>query len=110
MPAKSLIVLTPHYKLPASFTQGPIDKVYHFCYTPIMPTINPRVNVVLEKPLFLSLKKLAVHDGVSLSTKVRDLIREALEEYEEAFLVNFAAQRAKTFKRSKALTHEQVWK
>jgi hypothetical protein len=68
------------------------------------------VNVVLEKPLFMALKKLATKDGVSLSTKVRDLIREALEEYEEAFLVNVAQERAKTFKRAQALTHEQVWK
>ena len=75
-----------------------------------MPTTSPRVNVVLEKPLFLTLKKLATKDGVSLSTKVRDLIREALEEYEESFLVRVAEERAKTFKRSRALTHEQVWK
>ncbi|MBI5208983.1 MAG: antitoxin, RHH family protein [Elusimicrobia bacterium] len=75
-----------------------------------MPSLNPRVNVVLEKPLFLTLKKLAAKDGVSLSTKVRDLIREALEEYEEAFLVSAARERSKTFKRAQALTHEQVWK
>lgn len=75
-----------------------------------MPTTSPRVNVVLEKPLFLTLKKLAAKDGVSLSTKVRDLIRGALEEYEDALLVQFAADRAKTFKRSEALTHDQVWK
>jgi hypothetical protein len=75
-----------------------------------MPSVNPRVNVVLEKPLFMTLKKLAAKDGVSLSTKVRDLIREALEEYEEAFLVSVAQERARTFKRAQALTHEQVWK
>ncbi len=75
-----------------------------------MPTINPRVNVVLEKPLFLTLKKLASKDGVSLSTKVRDLIREAIEEYEEAYLVKVAEERAKTFRRDQALTHKQIWK
>ena len=75
-----------------------------------MPTLNPRVNVVLEKPLFATLKKLATKDGVSLSTKVRDLIRGALEEYEESFLVEVAEERAKTFKRSQALTHKQIWK
>ena len=75
-----------------------------------MPTTNPRVNVVLEKPLFMALKKLAVKDGVSMSTKVRDLIREALEEYEESCLVGVAEERAQTFKRRQALTHEQVWK
>ena len=58
----------------------------------------------------MSLRKLAAKDGVSLSTKVRDLIREALEEYEEAFLVQAAEERGRTFKRDQALTHEQVWK
>ena len=75
-----------------------------------MPSLNPRVNVVLEKPLFATLKRLAAKDGVSLSTKVRDLIREALEEYEAAFLLGVAQERAKTFKRARALTHDQVWK
>lgn len=75
-----------------------------------MPTTSPRVNVVLEKPLYSRLKKLATKDGVSLSTKVRDLIREALEEYEDVYLVRVAEERMKTFDRSKALTHDQVWK
>jgi hypothetical protein len=75
-----------------------------------MPTPNPRVNVVLEKPLFHGLKKLAARDGVSLSTKVRDLVRDALEEYEDAVLVSFADARSRTFRRSKAQRHDQVWK
>lgn len=64
----------------------------------------------MEKPLYRRLKKLADKDGVSLSTKVRDLIREALEEYEDVYLVRLAEEREKTFDRSKALTHAQVWK
>lgn len=75
-----------------------------------MPTTNPRVNVVLEQPLYANLQKLAKREGVSLSTKVRDLIREALEEYEDSILVRMAAERSKTFKREKALSHKQVWK
>jgi predicted DNA-binding ribbon-helix-helix protein len=75
-----------------------------------MPIANPSVSVVLEKPLFAALKKLAAKDGVSLPIKARDLIREALEEHEESRLVAVAEARAKTFKRRKALTHEQVWK
>ena len=75
-----------------------------------MPSLNPRVNVVLEKPLFLTLRRLAAKDGVSLSTKVRDLIREALEEYEETYLLAVAETRDKTFKRDRTLTHAQVWK
>jgi len=43
-----------------------------------MPTDKPRLNVVLEPPLYLKVKKLAKKDGVSLSLKARDLIRESL--------------------------------
>jgi len=37
-----------------------------------MPTKNPRINVVLEKPLYNSIERLAKKEGVSLSLKVRD--------------------------------------
>ena len=74
-----------------------------------MPTKQPRLNVVLERPVFRSVERLAVRDGVSLSLKARDLIREALELHEDAYLAEQAHERAKTFVRSKALTHEQVW-
>ncbi|PCI31393.1 MAG: antitoxin, RHH family protein [Elusimicrobia bacterium] len=75
-----------------------------------MPAANPRINVVLEKPLYAALMKLAEKDGVSLSMKARDLLREALSEFEDATLVELAAQRAKSFDRKKALTHKQAWK
>ena len=74
-----------------------------------MPTKHPRLNVVLEPPVFRSVKRLAEHDGVSLSLKARDLIREALELYEDAYLGELARAREATFDRRKALTHEQVW-
>ncbi len=75
-----------------------------------MPTVNPRVNVVLEKPLYAAVRELARQSGVSLSTKVRDLVREAIELEEDEVLVRFAAQREKTFNRASALNHEQVWR
>ena len=75
-----------------------------------MPTTSPRVNVVLEEPLFRNLKKLAAKGGVSLSTMARDLIRQALADHEEACLVQVADERARTFKRTQAVTHAQVWK
>ena len=74
-----------------------------------MPTKHPRLNVVLEKPVLQSVKQLARRDGVSLSMKARDLIREALELHEDAYLAERAHERAATFDHSKALTHEQVW-
>ncbi len=42
-----------------------------------MPANSPRVNVVLERPLYEALKRLAQRDGTSLSLKARDLLRDA---------------------------------
>ena len=44
-----------------------------------MATKNPRLNIVLEPPLYQTIKRLAEKDGISLSLKARDLIRLALE-------------------------------
>ncbi len=48
-----------------------------------MPSKNPRVNAVLEEPLFRAVQVLARREGVSLSQKVRDLVREAVELAED---------------------------
>ncbi len=74
-----------------------------------MPTKNPRVNVVLEKPLYESVRRLAEKEDISLSLKIRDLVREALEAEEDAALAQFAEERERSFKRSRALSHKQVW-
>ncbi len=74
-----------------------------------MPTKNPRINVVLEKPLYDSVRRLAEKEDVSLSLKIRDLVRAALEAEEDTALAQFAEEREKSFKRSRAHTHRQVW-
>ncbi|MDP3723101.1 MAG: antitoxin, RHH family protein [Candidatus Omnitrophota bacterium] len=74
-----------------------------------MSTKQPRLSIALERPVFQSVKCLAARDGVSMSLKARDLIRAALELHEDAYWVERAHERAKTFVRSEALTHEQVW-
>ncbi len=61
-----------------------------------MPTKNPRVNVVLEKPLYANVERLAKRDGVSLSLKVRDLLKDALEMEEDISLAKFAETREKS--------------
>lgn len=43
-----------------------------------MPTKNPRIHVVLERPLFENVKGLAKKNGLSVSLEARELIREAL--------------------------------
>jgi transcriptional antiterminator Rof (Rho-off) len=74
-----------------------------------MPAKNPRVNIVLEKPLYEALRRLAKRDGVSLSLKVRDLVKEALVLEEDRVLAHFAETRESSFDRTTALTHEQAW-
>lgn len=74
-----------------------------------MPARNPRVNVVLEKPIFEAARRLARRDGMSLSSKVRDLVREALEAEEDSALAALAALRERTLKPRRTLTHREVW-
>ena len=74
-----------------------------------MPAKNPRINVVLDDNLYNNVRFLAKADGVSMSTKVRDLIRAALEVQEDIYLATFAENREKTWNKSTARTHEEVW-
>ncbi len=74
-----------------------------------MATTKPRINVVLEPPLYEKVQFLAEKDGVSLSTKVRDLIQESIEVNEDISLADFAKERDKTLKRSKTLSHDEIW-
>jgi len=74
-----------------------------------MPTDHPRLNVVLEKPLYDSLSRLAKKEGVSMSLKARDLLREAMEIEEDLYWEEKAEDREKTFPR-RGLAHKEVWK
>lgn len=74
-----------------------------------MPATNPRINVVLETPLFAAVARLARKERVSLSMKVRDLVHEAIELYEDVHLAAMAENREKTFDRKKALSHDLFW-
>ncbi|MBI4825734.1 MAG: toxin-antitoxin system, antitoxin component [Nitrospirae bacterium] len=74
-----------------------------------MPTTKPRINVVLEEPVYNAVETLAQKDGMSLSLKVRDLIREAIEIHEDIALSAFAGSREKTFRKSKPLKHDEAW-
>lgn len=74
-----------------------------------MATKLPRINVVLERPLFESVRLVSKQQDLSMSNAARDLIREALELREDAVLGALADERAKGFDWRKGLTHEQVW-
>ena len=74
-----------------------------------MSTKNPRLNVVLEEPLYQTVKDLAARDHVSLSLKARDLIRLALEYCEDLYWVRTAEAREKTLSKTKTISHKETW-
>ena len=74
-----------------------------------MPTENPRVNIVVEPPLYGMMHDIARAEGLSLSALARDLIREALELREDVSLATLAEERDRSFDRKKSLSHKQVW-
>jgi hypothetical protein len=75
-----------------------------------MPTRNPRVNIIVEQPLYMAMHDLANSEGVSMSAIARDLILEAIELREEVALATLADKRMKSFDRKASLSHEDVWK
>lgn len=75
-----------------------------------MPTKNPRVNIVVEPQLYSVMHELATHEGTSMSTIARDLIREAIDLREDVALAAFADTRIESFDRKAALSNDDVWK
>lgn len=74
-----------------------------------MPTNKPRVYVVLDEQLYSIIKQLSEAEDASMSSIVKDLVKEALELREDIALSEFAKEREKTFDRLKALSHDKVW-
>ena len=75
-----------------------------------MPTKNARINVVVEKPLYTLIDEISKERGISKSMLVRDLVIEAIDLREDQALARFADERDKSFDKSKALAHKEVWK
>jgi hypothetical protein len=73
-----------------------------------VPTKNPRVNTVLEPPLFRAVERLAKSDRVSLSEKVRDLVREAVELVEDEGLEEVARKRRASAPKRRWLSGDEV--
>ena len=74
-----------------------------------MATKSPRLNVVLEPELMSGVSHLAKRQGISLSMAARDLIKEALETYEDIHWSKEAQKRLASFNPKKALSHQEVW-
>lgn len=73
-----------------------------------MPAKNPRLALVLERPLYEWVRRKAKRDGVSLSTEVRDLLREIAEQYEDGFWAREAGKRFSTMDRRRLVPHATV--
>lgn len=68
-----------------------------------MPTVQPRISTVVERPLYEAIRRLADRDEVSVSEKTRALLIEALELVEDAALERLVERRRKASKRSHSL-------
>ena len=71
--------------------------------------MNQKTLVVLEPPIREIVEKIARVNGLSVSGVCRDLIREALEIYEDRYWETLAAEREKGFNWGKGLSHKKVW-
>ena len=73
-----------------------------------MAAKNPRVNAVLEPAVYERVETLAKREGVSLSQKVRDLVRDALELVEDEGLESRVETRRRTAAKSRWVSHLEV--
>jgi hypothetical protein len=75
-----------------------------------MPTKNPRVNVVLEPGLYDTVRKNAEKQGLSVSSLIRDIVRDACRDIEDLHWAKEGESRLETFDRKKAVSHKDAWK
>ena len=73
-----------------------------------MPTIKQRINLTVPRDLGHTLRRLAVRDDRSVSSKALELIEQALEIEEDAVLQRVASERDK--KGTKYLFHKSAWR
>lgn len=74
-----------------------------------MATKNPRLNVVLDREIFEALEAISRKKGISRSLLARDLIKKALEIYEDIYWDKEAEKRDKSFSKKDALQHNEIW-
>lgn len=73
-----------------------------------MPSKNPRVNTVLPPNVYATVARLAKREGVSMSHKVNDLVREALDLEEDLGLDAIAAKRLAS--KGRSISHDEMKK
>ena len=92
-----------------------MDEVQHKCYTLCIPifhlmsTSKMRIHMTVPVGIDRALEKLAERDNSSLSSKAIELIVRALELEEDFALLHVAQTREKGMKKSRYLSHEDIW-
>jgi hypothetical protein len=66
--------------------------------------------VVMERPLYRTICRKAERDGVSLSTEMRDLVRQALEDSEDIAWSKAVDRRLSRRARAAPVSHRAFWK
>jgi hypothetical protein len=74
-----------------------------------MTTKHPRINLVVEKPLFEAISVLAKKNDMSLSMQAKMLILASLDMCEDVILAEKAGLREQDFSKDKAITHDKFW-
>ena len=82
---------------------GEAGPVRHLCYNPNMPATQPRISVVVDRPLYGDLRRRAARDGLSLSQEARKLLAVAAEFTEDAELEELVARRRKSSRKAYSL-------
>lgn len=75
-----------------------------------MSVYSRRVRLALDQRMLSAVRQLAKRDRVSVSLKLRDLVRQGVELEEDLILAAIAKRRDRTFYRDKWLSHKQIWR
>ncbi len=75
-----------------------------------MSTKNPRINVMLEEPVYMAVRKLAEKENISLSLLIRDMVKEQMEKHEDIYLAAIANERKKTATKKNMISADAFWK
>jgi hypothetical protein len=94
---------------PCLFYSVPVVLHYKINKEVLMPTKNPRINVVLTPRIYADVQTLSEVRGLSLSSVVEDLIEDALEIQEDIALAALADERKKSLKKSELVSHKKAW-
>lgn len=73
-----------------------------------MPTLKKRINITVDKSLFIVLSKLSKREQSSLSSLSLRLIKLAMELEEDKYFSEIADDRLE--KKEKRIPHDKAWK